>query len=874
MDSHKVQYLPLLYIITAVLLLTKGYFYAHLEHRNQPFKLFAWVLAGLCFWSFVMFLNLSIWNSFIIIGLAYCSYYLSYYLSNLQYWGSASLLFDVRQGKRLFGLLSSGESVAKILGYALTPLIVSKFNLQGVYLVIAISYAGAYLIFRKLSHSYRVSMSVNHHKHHHSTGVYENEGKVFTILSIRDIFKLDSFKRYVALFAFVSTLTIFLLQYAFLRRVEANFYNIEEIAVFFATIFTIAKFLNLAIKIFLAGRICQFWGLKIALLILPFSLLLTTIIGLLGLSTGQIEETFIMWIFAILIVLDEVLRSSLYTPAYLSLFQPLTKVERLEGHTLTKAIMEPLGILVSGIVIILLVTLDAFHLHSLTPVVLVLLMLWIFAGYELFGQYLNVLKSALKSKILSKGIFELSKNEYQLLRNEKLESKDPAERLYALQMLGDKIDKDTQSRYMVSLLESDNTFILVNAIQYCKKHNLRGLDDYILPLLGHHDLYVRKNAVFEYARINPMTCVDFYKQLFESADDQKRANIIAATIKYGGLYGAIEFGDKLMQFLNSAESKRRILAAKIIGDIANNDYYHPLVQLLNDDNIKVRAAAIRAAGKTRNLAIVNKILDQRHIKSLRPVIRHTLEKYGKKLTLQARKYLNSESVSDKIDLLKLFRGNQSKSVLEVVYDCLNDANMDVRFEAIAILYGSSFEAVSHQKQKFQSLASRLLDHLQFMISVLPGIHDEQLKSAVYNEIHNVQLKCLFRLYAFDYSRKQFNDIIVNWYSHRKENKILAIELMDNIMTGKEKLKLISLVESIHDIRNLNHADQSSSTDSEQRLIESVLDDGNQNFSSWLLANCLRYQSVNHIKTELSEEIIKSDIFIVDQERKRLLNLSK
>jgi hypothetical protein len=44
-------------------------------------------------------------------------YYLVYQLSSLELWGVTALLFDVRQGKRLFGVISAGDIPAKMLGY-------------------------------------------------------------------------------------------------------------------------------------------------------------------------------------------------------------------------------------------------------------------------------------------------------------------------------------------------------------------------------------------------------------------------------------------------------------------------------------------------------------------------------------------------------------------------------------------------------------------------------------------------------------------------------------------------------------------------------------------------------------------------------------
>jgi hypothetical protein len=48
-----------------------------------------------------------------------------YLLNNLEFWGITSLLFDVRQSKRLFGLISSGDIPAKFVGYTMALLLVS-----------------------------------------------------------------------------------------------------------------------------------------------------------------------------------------------------------------------------------------------------------------------------------------------------------------------------------------------------------------------------------------------------------------------------------------------------------------------------------------------------------------------------------------------------------------------------------------------------------------------------------------------------------------------------------------------------------------------------------------------------------------------------
>ena len=49
-------------------------------------------------------------------------------LTNLAFWGLATRLFNVRQGKRLFSLIGSGDMAASILGGFATPLLVAALG--------------------------------------------------------------------------------------------------------------------------------------------------------------------------------------------------------------------------------------------------------------------------------------------------------------------------------------------------------------------------------------------------------------------------------------------------------------------------------------------------------------------------------------------------------------------------------------------------------------------------------------------------------------------------------------------------------------------------------------------------------------------------
>src|SRR5207244_10745283 len=46
-----------------------------------------------------------------------------YLVNNLQFWGVAALLFDLRQSKRLFAVISAGDIPAKFIGYSLAGVV-------------------------------------------------------------------------------------------------------------------------------------------------------------------------------------------------------------------------------------------------------------------------------------------------------------------------------------------------------------------------------------------------------------------------------------------------------------------------------------------------------------------------------------------------------------------------------------------------------------------------------------------------------------------------------------------------------------------------------------------------------------------------------
>jgi ATP:ADP antiporter, AAA family len=117
--------LPKVFIISAFVLWGTGYLYHKLEHLLPVPRLVLMVLlintSAILLYA-IMMPTMEHQHP----GLLYAflaSYNAIYLLNNLEFWGVASMLFDVRQSKRLFSIVSSGDIPAKLIGFLLVTVI-------------------------------------------------------------------------------------------------------------------------------------------------------------------------------------------------------------------------------------------------------------------------------------------------------------------------------------------------------------------------------------------------------------------------------------------------------------------------------------------------------------------------------------------------------------------------------------------------------------------------------------------------------------------------------------------------------------------------------------------------------------------------------
>ena len=127
--NFSVTALPQVYVTTALVLLVLNFFYEKLEHKLSPLQLLQIVIV-ICMVILIgswMGLTSGFKADFIFVLMVANT--LIYMLTGYAYWGLVSLLFNVRESRRVFSVVGSGDIPAKLIGYVVAPLLIPLIGL-------------------------------------------------------------------------------------------------------------------------------------------------------------------------------------------------------------------------------------------------------------------------------------------------------------------------------------------------------------------------------------------------------------------------------------------------------------------------------------------------------------------------------------------------------------------------------------------------------------------------------------------------------------------------------------------------------------------------------------------------------------------------
>jgi HEAT repeat protein len=574
---------PWIYIAAAATNTATGVAYSALQER-VPFRRL--MLGTLCFLLAAVLAfraGLALWDA-AALGFGLLVFYrMLSALTDLEYWAVAGRLYDVRQAKRAFGLIGTGEVVARLLGSFSVPLLLAHTGVANLLLVSAAGLAAASalvaLLLRRASEAPAEPRRVA-------------SGLGPAIERARH--------PYLALLLGLTVLGVLakhFVDFAFLEQMRARYGGAKELAGFFGLYSGTTQALSLATRVLLSGPLLARFGIRVGLLALPLAhLACTALLVAAGLEHAPAAAVF--WLVMANQGIYKVLKHPIDNPSFKVLYQPLRPGDRLAAQIAVETIVTPLGTGVAGAVVLLFGAVVPYEPARFAWLLLVLFAAWLALALRAGRAYPRALSDALGRRIADLDFDFSDQRSLEALR-ESLGSDRPGEVLSALTLLEGAGARDIEAP-LLKLIGHEAPEVRARALERLEALRPAGAVDAALRLArDDRSSHVRAAAVRCLCASGGAGVAAEVAPYLDDADGVVRraafVGLLRAASDLGGSVVARALGDQV----RSARPEARAWAAQVIGEAARAELAGALEVLLADASAAVRRAALSAAGRLR-----------------------------------------------------------------------------------------------------------------------------------------------------------------------------------------------------------------------------------------------------------------------------------
>ena len=760
-------------MVSAGLLFLFGRAYAYFEHHWPIKKLMTFVVAVLVVTPLLFYTGLATWQKAGLIFFLMAFHRVLYMLNSLEFWGLSALAFNIRQSKRIFPLIGAGDIPAKLLGYLAVTAIVPYTGIEALLLIASGAFLMSYFFVRQLTKVHGDAFQHTDATPDFSPG-FQRMGKGLPATMFRSPFIL-----WLSLLSVASLIALTLLDFAFLAEVKYNFKEKESLARFFGLLFSLGYTLILTSKFIISGRVIESLGVVRSTFILPVFLCFASFIAVLaGLFTS--DPAVLLWMYSAILIGVEVIRYSIDDPNLMTLFQPLSRSLRLHGHTLVKTLMNPLGLLLTGGLLVLIVKMsDKVNLTFISSVLLFFSLLMTFLAFRVRGQYLSQLFHAVRTRYFEgSNLSALSPEALRILEN-KLEQGSESEAMHSLRMLLDQ--QPAQKRKLLSLaLKHPGEQLRTLAIEWSRQEEIPLTKEQLLPLLTtEKSKTVLQAALAAFPAAAPDQLDKLY-DFMDSEDPDLRATAISTLLASEQLEAETKAGDIVLRLLHSDAPKDKAFACKLLRKIDKKNNYYLILPLLQSENQEVQAEAIKTAAHIRHPELHKEVFALFDKNPFSPNILTTLAAYQNANLAPLRSRLSEAEPSFEYhrQYCTLLAAIKTPESQELLFHQLSHTIAEIRGLAVRLLYQTQFRV----PQKLSELFVEYCNHwLQESYSLLQGekqYPQPQLLNDSFVEERKSKTEQLLMILSFKYNRAKLNRIMDSLSVRDANQKAKALEILE------------------------------------------------------------------------------------------------
>jgi MFS family permease len=696
----------------------------------------------------------------------------------LSFWGIFGRLFNFRQSKRIIGWIDTGQLIAAILATFSIPLtykIVPKTS--GYLLVCAVSILLCLTLMVIITS--RFSLSKDNPREFGSA--VRQETSLQKMLSNPYVLLLSTF-------LFVSMITFVFNQYAFQQLIKEQ-YPVERELTNFNAFFTGSVYgLSLLMQTFVNNKVISNYGLRISLFLLPIIVGIFSLFSLTtGLTMGYDKETapagfvFFFLFIAIGRMFNWTLRDSLENPVFKLFFIPLDSRVRFNIQTKVEGLVNESARFIAGLLIFGVAFLPFFKIIHIVGLLLVLVAVYFLVVHRMYNGYRSQIKAKLESP------------DFQPDRLEK-----------GFSRVTSKLEQ---------MLVTPSASKAVFSFRLLEKINSASVPSWINTLLKNEDESARQYAQ---ERLNEVKGLSVSDKYIIRADEALIANQSRNLLSQSELKLILENGGdiakgRIQKLSRSPNPDDRHYAAELLLHTSLDECTRFLMELLSDNEPKVRNTAIKTTVKKHNPEVINALIDNLADPVFSSQAMNALVLIGQPTlpALESAFYRSGQSTQVMMRLVQVIGRIGGQRAKDMLWSKIDYPDKVVVSQVLLSMGEAGFKAGISQITRIKYAIEADIADIRWNLSAIHEVGDEgfadQIRKSLRWEIQN-DIEHIYMLLAMLYDTHSIQLVKENIDSGTSEGITYAVELLDVFLTDQLKQRVIPILDDLTDNERISRLD--------------------------------------------------------------------
>ena len=698
----------------------------------------------------------------------------------LGFWGIFGRIFDLKQQKRIIGGIDTGQLFATLIAFFSVP-ILTRTIIGPTYDLLVVSSIAAVGVF-----VFTILLSVNFNL---DRVTKVSKGKKAAKVTYLDLFK-NKYLRLLSIFLIFSMGASIFANYTFITATETWFklgddtltevemaaqkLQLSDFLSFFNGAIIILSFV---IQSFINDFIIGKFGLKIALMTMPFILALFTIGAIISghIFTYDIrtEEYILFFLFtASAKLFTDSLKDALENPAFKLFFLPIEIQKRFDIQTRVEGVVNEFAKLTAGAMQIGLGVLAFFELIHYSYFILAMAGMVVWLSSRLFTQYKTTLK--------------------ETLQKQRDEMKDA----------GKKNEHNT-----ITVLKNDvksrDVDLSFHALKILEKLEPIEFEYALLDMINSRNPGIREHA---YKKLSEYLCFDALEIIEREAATEGDEGASAAakeTLKVLREAAAFKLTDvSIRKLVRSTEASDRANGARLLIKASEDRHIAFLVELLRDINPQVRTAAIITAGKVRRPELWTVLVENLHLATYGNVAMSALTAAGDATfhTIDSSFYKTGQYLPSMLRIVQLMGRIGGRQSNELLWKKIDFPDKKIVSELLLSLSYQGFNAKEFQAARINLMVEAEIGDIAWNIKVLEEIprhneYDTMIREA-FAEEDKVNHSNIFMLLAMVYDSQNVLLVRENLEIGTTESISFAVEMLDVFLREGLKPKLFPILDEM------------------------------------------------------------------------------